>query len=343
MARFSSPLPLIDVGGQAVLEGVMMRSPRSFCIAVRTPRGDIVVKEDVWRSIWDKLPALRFLRKPGLRGVVIFLEALVNGMQALSFSARWAYEDERSEEKMSDWALVGTLALSFAFGIGLFVAVPHLLTWGVGEWSGGDSEGKTMSFHLIDGAIKMAMFIAYLWAISQLKDIRRVFQYHGAEHKAIFAYEMGEPLTVEAAAKYTTLHPRCGTSFLLNVILISILLFSALFPFMPTFSETKAWNHIALVFLKIPMMLPVAAMAYEVNRWASKHLESPLVRALVWPGLMLQKLTTKEPDRGQLEVALTALRYALWRERVGVETLREKKDEVLTFKSYDDVAAQVPV
>jgi uncharacterized protein YqhQ len=344
MARYSSPLPPIDVGGQAVLEGVMMRSPRSFCIAVRRPSGEIVVREDVWRSIWDKVPWLKFLRKPGFRGVIIFLEALVNGLQALSFSAKWAYEDEKSDEKLSDWALAGTMIVAFALGIGLFVAVPHLLTWGLGEWTGGDVEGKTLSFHLVDGAIKMTLFISYLYLISKMKDIRRVFQYHGAEHKAIYAYEMGEPLTVEAAARHTTLHPRCGTSFLLNVILISILLFSVVFPFMPSFTESKLLNHVLLVFIKIPMMLPVAAMAYEVNRWASKRMESPAVRALVWPGLMMQKITTQEPSREQLEIALTALRYSLWREKVGVESLRVRKpEEVQLFKSYDDVAAQVPV
>jgi uncharacterized protein YqhQ len=343
VARFSSPLPPIDVGGQAVLEGVMMRSPRSFCIAVRRPSGDIVVKEDVWRSIWERLPLLKFLRKPGFRGVIIFLEALVNGMQALSFSAKWAYEDEKAQEKLSDFALAGTLILAFALGLGLFVAVPHLLTWGLGEWTGGDVEGKTLSFHLIDGAIKVVIFVVYLWLISKMKDIKRVFQYHGAEHKAIYTYEMGEPLTVEAAAKYPTLHPRCGTSFLLNVILISILLFSLVFPFFPTLSETKAVNHALLVLVKIPMMLPVAAMAYEVNRWASKRMDRRLVRALVWPGLAMQRITTKEPSRDQLEIALTALRYSLWREKVGVETLREKRAEVEFFKSYDEVAAQVPV
>jgi uncharacterized protein YqhQ len=343
MARISSPLPPIDVGGQAVLEGVMMRSPRSFCIAVRRPSGEIVVKEDVWRSIWERVPWLRFLRKPGFRGIIIFLEALVNGMQALSFSAKWAYEDEKSEEKLSDAALAGTLILAFLLGLGLFVAVPHLLTWGLGEWTGGDAEGKSLSFHLIDGAIKVAIFISYLWLISKMKDIRRVFQYHGAEHKAIYAYEMGDPLTVEAASRYTTLHPRCGTSFLLNVILISIVLFSLVFPFMPALSDSKLLNHVLLVFIKIPLMLPVAAMAYEVNRWASKRMENPVVRALVWPGLMMQKITTQEPSRDQLEIALTALRYSLWREKVGVETLRQKAAEVEFYKSYDDVAAQVPV
>jgi uncharacterized protein YqhQ len=321
----------------------MMRSPRSLCVAVRRPSGEIVVKEDVWRSIWDKVVLLRFLRRPGFRGIIVFIEALVNGLQALSFSARWAYEEEGSQERLSDWTLAATLLFSFAAGIGLFVAVPHLLTWALGEWTGGDVEGKTLSFHLIDGILKVGIFIGYLWLISRMKDIQRVFQYHGAEHKAIYAYEHREPLTVEAAERYPTLHPRCGTSFLINVILLSILLFSVVFPFVPTLSDTKVLNHVLLVFLKIPMMLPVAALAYEVNRWASRRMANPVVRALVWPGLMMQKITTREPSRDQLEIALTALRYSLWRERAGIETLRQKDAEVEFFKSYDDVVAQVPV
>ena len=307
-------LPKTQVGGQAVIEGVMMRSPRSLCVAVRRPSGEIAVKEDTWRSIWEKHPLFKFLRKPFFRGSIILLEALINGLSALSFSASQAQDEE--EEKLSNFAIGSTIALAMVLAIGLFVGLPHLLAWGFGALTGLDTEGKSLSFHAIDGVFKVGIFVLYIYLISFMKEIRRVFQYHGAEHKAIFAYENGQELTVENAQTYTTLHPRCGTAFLINVILLSIIMFSLIFPFMPTLVEIKFFNHLLYILIKIPMIFPLAGLAYEINRWASKHMDLGLVRALLWPGLMLQRITTKAPTDDQVEVALTALRKNLWRERV---------------------------
>ena len=309
-----------DVGGQAVLEGVMMRSPKCLAIAVRKPSGEIVLKEDVWVSIWDKL---KFLRKPFLRGGVVLFESLHNGIKALSFSARHAglepvKQGEAAKEPTS-LAITGTIVFSLAIGIAMFVALPHFLTWLAGKGLGNEGlqGGQSVSFHLVDGLIKMSIFVGYLWAISRMKEIHRVFQYHGAEHKSIWTYEKGEDLTVENARKNTRLHPRCGTSFLIIVLMVSIFIFSTVFPFMPRFSETTWLNQLAYVFIKIPLMFPVAGLAYEATKLSGKYPKSPLVRVFTWPGLMLQKITTQEPDDAQLEIALAALRTTLWRERVG--------------------------
>ncbi len=338
-----------DVGGQAVLEGVMMRSPRCLAIAVRKPSGEIVVKEDVWVSIWEKL---RFLRWPFLRGGVVLFESMHNGIKALSFSARHAgLEDEgvkpdatapaTPEKEPTSLAITLTIVTSLAFGLGLFVALPHFLTWLFGKATGSLAlqGGTAVAFHLVDGVIKMAIFIGYLWGISRMKEIHRVFQYHGAEHKSIYTYEKGLALTVDNARAQTRLHPRCGTSFLLIVLMTSILVFSMVTPFLPLFSETKWLNHLALVFVKIPLMFPIAGLAYEATKLSARRPNHPLVRAFVWPGLMLQKITTQEPDDSQLEVALAALKMTLWREEVGTDTHRRDADDVQTFPSYDALAS----
>jgi len=319
-----------DVGGQAILEGVMMRSPHSFAIAVRRPTGEIVVKEDAWRSIWERAT---FLRKPFLRGAVVLAEALHNGVKALSFSAN---EQARYLEPvpgdgstgestgkptgapLTSLAITGTLLVSAIFAIGLFAALPHFITWALGQAldNAALSSGTSVAFQLVDGVVKLGILLTYLWGISKMKDIARVFQYHGAEHKSIYCYEAGLPLTVENARGFTTLHPRCGTSFLIIVLGVSILIFSSVFPFLPVVSETKWLNQLFYVLVKIPLMFPVAGVAYEMTRLSARHGDHPLVKAFTWPGLMLQKITTKEPSDDQLEIALVALQKALWRERV---------------------------
>lgn len=305
--------PLLDVGGQAVIEGVMMRSPRSFVVAVRKPNGEIVVREDLWKSLSGKLP---FLKWPFLRGTVVLLEALQNGIQALTFSANHAIEEENGEEEeMTPWAIWGTIALSFTLGIAFFVLLPHLLTLLAGRLFGSGLTIDSVLFHAIDGAIKATLFVGYVYAISFWKDIRRIFEYHGAEHKSIYAYENGEALTVENARKYPTLHPRCGTSFLIMVILVSIVLFSAIFPLLPKFPQwPKLARNLFYIVIKIPLMLPVAGLAYEVIRFSGRHPDHPLVKLFILPGLLLQKITTREPSDDQLEIALVALKRALWYE-----------------------------
>ncbi len=337
----------MSVGGQAILEGVMMRSPHSLAIAVRRPTGEIVIKEDAWHSIWEKA---RWLRKPLLRGAVVLFESMHNGVKALTFSAneaaKYAEEGEggaapKPGEDASSLAIVGTIAASVAFGFGLFAALPHFLTWLAGIVLGNASlaSGKDLGFQVVDGLIKITFLVGYLALISRLKDIQRVFQYHGAEHKSIFCYEAGRPLTVENARGYTTLHPRCGTSFLLITFVVSILLFSLVFPLLPKVSDIKWLNQLAYVFIKLPLMFPVAGIAYEMTRLSARFPTNPIVRAFTWPGLQLQHITTREPDDKQLEIALCALQMTLWREaelQRGRATQTGAETDAEVFGSYGD-------
>ena len=334
------------MGGQAVIEGVMMRSPRSFTVVCRRPDGSIAIKESEWRPL---LGGAKFLRWPLLRGGIVLLESLWNGISALTFSAnqQMVEEDEESDgppardlgaaaKKPADeshLATYGMIAVSLAFGLALFVGVPHLAAWGLGEVLGFDASSFT--FHAVDGAIKLVLLVSYMAAISLMPDIRRVFQYHGAEHKAIFTYEQGLPLTVDNARKQTRFHPRCGTSFLLIVIGVSVVIFSALLTFQ--ISETTAIDHVAKIFIKIPLMFPVAGLAYELIKLAGKKCDtSRLARAMSAPGMWLQKITTREPDDDQLEIALLSIRKTLWREAQG-ETAEGLGGEVEVFTSANDI------
>ena len=298
----------IAVGGQAVIEGVMMRAPNALAIAVRRPNGEVVVKEDVWRSFSNRF---KFLKWPFVRGSVVLFETLVNGMQALSFSANQALE-EGKDEKLSSWAIASVMAVAFGIGLLFFVVLPHYLTGFLGQAFGRELSVESFLFHLVDGLIKVLFLVAYIYAISQLKDIRRIFQYHGAEHKSIFAYEAGEELTVSNARKYSTLHPRCGTAFLLFVVVISIVLFSALFPFLPRFPGLgKAAANVVYVAIKLPLLFPIAGIAYELIKLSGKKADHPILRLAIAPGLWLQRLTTRPPTDDQLEIALRALQGAL--------------------------------
>ena len=341
----------MSVGGQAILEGVMMRSPHSLAIAVRRPTGEIVLKEDAWQSIWERA---RWLRKPFLRGAVVLFESMHNGVKALTFSANEAakYAEDGSDTAApagadaSNFAIVGTIAASVAFGFGLFAALPHFLTWLAGIVLGNASlaSGKDLGFQVVDGFIKITFLVGYLALISRLKDIQRVFQYHGAEHKSIFCYEAGRPLTVENARGYTTLHPRCGTSFLLITFVVSILLFSIVFPLLPAVSAVKWLNQLAYVFIKLPLMFPVAGIAYEMTRLSARYPRNPIVRAFTWPGLQLQHITTREPDDQQLEIALCALQKTLWREaelQRGTSTTIGADADAEVFGSYGDFVAHL--
>ncbi|MFH1673029.1 MAG: DUF1385 domain-containing protein [Pseudomonadota bacterium] len=297
----------INVGGQAVIEGVMMRAPKSMTIAVRKPDGSIVVKEDVWRSISEKLT---FLKWPFFRGSVAIFEALINGIQALTFSASQAFDEE--EDAPGGWSIFFTIFVALGLALFLFVALPHLLSGLVSQLFGRRLGVEDILFHIIDGIIKIVIFIGYIWLISLSKEIRRVFEYHGAEHKSIYAYEAGESLTVENAKKHSTLHPRCGTAFILIVLLISIVFFSIFFPFMPLFTALpKIVTQMIHISFKILLMFPIAGIAYEFIKYSGKKMENPLVRMLTLPGLWMQKLTTREPSDDQLEIALAALSRAI--------------------------------
>jgi len=324
------------LGGQAVIEGVMMRSPRSLAVAIRKQDGQIVVKEDIWRSVWERL---RFLRWPFFRGGVVLIESLANGIQALTFSANQAAEDDEEAEKLSPTALFATVAVAMVLGIVLFVVLPHFLTGFFGKVADIELSVSGILFHLIDGLIKVIFFVAYVWGISLIKEIRRVFEYHGAEHMSIFAYESGLDLTVENARKFETHHPRCGTSFLMVVLIVSILLFSVAFPFMPRFAEMNSvLRNLIYVAIKIPLLFPIAGISYEIIKLAGKKPDSTLLHWAVLPGLWLQKITTRRPSDDQLEIALLALRKTLWRETQG-EAGGEGRIE--SFANFEEALASI--
>jgi uncharacterized protein YqhQ len=335
-----SPPGRINVGGQAVLEGVMMRSPRSFAVVCRSATGELVVKEQAWRSLWERL---RFLRWPFLRGSVVLIESLLNGMSALSFSAKIQMAGENaaangdgdphvdlSEAEEKAPSLWGVILVSTLLAAGLFIGLPHALTAVLGFSS------ASVGFHLVDGLIKAAIFVGYIAAIGQMKDIKRVFMYHGAEHKAIYAYESGAGMTLENARRQTRFHPRCGTSFLFLVILISIVLFAVTLRF--TVVDNTAADHVAKIFIKIPLLFPVAGVSYEVLKLSARFQSSPAVRALIAPGLWLQRITTREPTDDQLEVALLAVEKTLWREQL-VPGDRAPAHAVEVFPSYEEARA----
>ncbi len=299
----------IKVGGQAVIEGIMMRAPRTFTVVVRRPDGELSIREDRWYSPMEKWP---ILKKPLLRGCIVLYEALFNGIQALTYSAQEALGEE--EEKLGPWALGGTIALALGGAVLLFVVIPHLATLGIGALLGTDLSVRSVWFHVIDGVIKVSIFVAYIILISLLKEIRRVFQYHGAEHKSIHAYEHGDELTVENARKYPTLHARCGTAFILLVLVFSIFLFTGVFPLIPQdLLGNKILTNILFILVKIVLLLPIAGFSYEIIRMGEK-LNNPLLNLLLRPGLWLQKLTTREPSDDQIEVALVALKKTLEKE-----------------------------
>lgn len=283
-----------------------MKGKTRLSVAVRLPSGKIALKVNSCKSVNERFA---FLSWPFMRGPVVLIETMVLGLKALAFSASQIIEDEG--EQLGSWSLFFTMLAAFAVGMGLFVALPHIITWLVGEYSPMRFDVQSLSFHVIDGIIKMLIFVGYIWAISLMDQIKRVFAYHGAEHKTIHCLEANQPLTVENARKFSRLHQRCGTTFLLLVLTISIVAFAIIFPLLPVFSE-KAWLNQGLqILLKIFCMLPLAGIAYEIIRFAAKRTQSPFWRIVMWPGLQLQRLTTREPDESQLETAIIALEAAL--------------------------------
>ncbi len=307
--RASAQDQQIKVGGQAVIEGIMMRAPKTFTVVVRKPDGNLSVREDRWYSPMERWP---LLKKPFLRGAIVLYEALFNGIQALTYSAQEALGEE--EEPLGPWALAGTIGMAIGGAVLLFVVVPHVATLGIGWLSGTDLGVRSVWFHVIDGVIKVSLFIAYVFLISLLKDIRRVFQYHGAEHKSIHVYEKGEELTVENARKYSTVHNRCGTAFILLVLVFSIFLFTVVFPFLPRdLLGSRIITNAFYIIIKIMLLLPIAGASYEIIR-LGERIDNPVLKLLLLPGLWMQKLTTREPSDDQLEVALVALKRTLEKE-----------------------------
>jgi uncharacterized protein YqhQ len=280
-----------SVGGQAVIEGVMMRSPTYYATAVRTPHGTIVIQKNRYEALTHRF---RFLNIPIVRGAINLVEMMWIGIQSLSYSASQA-ADENADPKpkrtaASNLLILGSVVLSLAAGFGLFFYLPLFLT----ELTGVQG---SIAFNLIDGVFRLAIFLGYLLAIARWKEMQRIFQYHGAEHKTIYVYENGQDLTVANARPYTTLHPRCGTSFLLVVMLVSILVFALL-------GKPDTWGDRLLRFAMIPV---IGGISYEFIRLSAKEKFARYLKPAIWPGLTLQKVTTSEPTDDMLEVAIAAL------------------------------------
>lgn len=284
-----------SVGGQAVIEGVMMRNADLLATAVRKPNGDIVYKKTKISKSRNKLSTIPFLR-----GAITLFDSLVLGVKELTFSANQA---EAEEEQLSQKEAVMTTIVSLALGIGLFIVLPSIISSFLFK------DNKIYS-NLLEAGLRLAFFVLYIFLISFSKDIQRVFQYHGAEHKSIYAYEQHLELTAENAKKFTTLHPRCGTSFLLIVMFIAIIVFTGLDFILPPPSSfaTKLLTKIVLRVLFMPL---IAGISYELQRYTSNHLDNIFVRMIAAPGMALQKITTKEPDLDQLEVAIVAIKVVL--------------------------------
>ncbi len=302
-------LPILEtaeetlVGGQAVLEGVMMRAPHSYCVAVRRPDGTITTDEKPLPRVSEKYP---LFRHPVLRGIGTLGQAMSLGIKALRFSANAALDDadpRRQKKEIPGWLLAANIAFSIIFFIFLYKFVPLYFATLLQHWA--PEFQNRILFNLADGAIRIALFLAFLLAISRMKDIRRVFEYHGAEHRVVFAFELGQPITVEAAQRYPTWHPRCGTSFLLVVMLVSIALYTLL-PF----------DSFLMRFVGRVLLLPlVAGLSYEVIRFAARRREG-LLSLMTAPGLWLQRITTKPPADDQTAVAIRALEGAMELEKV---------------------------
>jgi len=307
-------MPDLSVGGQAVIEGVMMRSKDRVSTAVRIPSGEILVKTDDYVSLSKKFKMLAW---PVLRGVVTFFEMLVIGVRTLNFSADIAVKEVEKEEAQAkgeeykpkektttNLALIGTVIFALALGIVIFFFTPIAIASLIGI------ERDAVVFNLVAGGVRVILFLAYVWLISMFGEFRKVFQYHGAEHKSIFAYENGDELTTENVARYTTFHPRCGTSFILIVALFAILIYSisdSIFAIMmgyPPALLTRFGIHFSLLPL-------VAGGSYELLKLSGKTRDNAVTRFLIQPGLWLQRITTKEPSPEQMEVAIVALESAL--------------------------------
>lgn len=366
------------IGGQALLEGVMMRSPHAFSAVVRRRDGSLVVRE---KPMIDVRTGKRAW--PIVRGVVALVEALRLGSQALRFSAEIYEQDLEAEEREQQAAkaqagkakpaggatLLSALSLpivhlmtaepelptrkpagdskgmslmgvvSIVFALGLFVALPQAFAAGTSSLLSLDLDVRSPLFQLLTAGAKLTILVGYMLLIRRLPEIYRVFQYHGAEHKSIYTYESGEALTVENARKRTTLHPRCGTTFIVMVALVSILVFSGLGPFLPQLGLGKLGDNVLFFLMKLPFLPLIAAITFELQRVLARHCSTGPLSALLWPGFLVQKITTIEPDDRQLEVALSALLVTL---RVEQGEARAREADA-SFPSYAALAEPLRV
>ncbi|MEW5958524.1 MAG: DUF1385 domain-containing protein [Chloroflexota bacterium] len=304
-----------NYGGQAVIEGVMMRGRKHMAVAVRNPAGEIVLHTEplnprIYSGFINKIPFLR--------GFTLLWDALVLGMRTLMFSAEVAMGEE--EVEFSGPMAWGTIAVSMLAAIGIFFVGPLLLIKLIEQFV---SDVPILWQHLSEGIIRLALFLGYVWAIGFIGDIKRVFGYHGAEHKAINAYEQGVELTPEQVAHCSIVHPRCGTAFLLIVMVISILVFALV-------GNPALWVKILSRILLIPV---IAGIAYEFLKFSAAHQSNPIIKILIAPGLALQRMTTREPDLRMLEVSIAALKKLLAAEQLVEARVAVESGEALTAPS----------
>ena len=305
---------IMPVGGQAVIEGVMMRSPKRIATAVRRASGAIQVKVLEYQSLIQRKT---YLNIPIIRGAITLIEVMILGIKTLQWSADKAMEDAEEEERakgkkvkekkkqgMSTLHAVFSISIALVIGISAFFALPLYLTTHLFN-----IEKQALLFNLVAGSIRIVFFLLYIWGISFMKDVKRLFEYHGAEHKTVFAFEDKVRLSPANAAKYSTFHPRCGTSFLVIVMLVSLIFFA--------FVDTIIilWHGGISLLLRLSVHLPlipiVGGLSYEALKASANNIDNALVRLLIAPGLGLQRITTSQPDEQQLEVAIAALQAAL--------------------------------
>ena len=279
-----------NYGGQAVIEGVMMRSPLKYAIAVRKPDKEIILKIGKLKTLSDKM---KFLKWPIFRGIINLIESLILGLKALTYSAEQATGEE---ERINSVEMFFTIVIAFTLFIVFFIVLPTTIARYLDRYL-----PNIIIYNLFEGLLRISIFVTYLFFISKIKDIRRVFEYHGAEHKVIYAFEAGEKLSVDNVKKYSTLHPRCGTSFIFIVLVMSILIFSLL-------GKQTLLLRIAYRISIIPI---IAGLSYEILKLSAKNMNRTIIKWAVMPGLWFQKLTTSEPDETQIEVAIEALKGVL--------------------------------
>ena len=303
----SQLLPVLEsgddplIGGQAVMEGVMMRTPQTYCIAVRKPDGEIITKEGISKRLSE---TSKFWALPLIRGCGVLGQSMTLGMKALNYSAQQAIEAENKEVELPEktelpgWMLALNVAVSLTFFVFLYKFVPLLATQQLQKVI--PRLDNSVGFSVVEGMIRLSIFLTFMFLISRMKDIRRVFEYHGAEHKVVFNYESDKDLSVENAQQFVTWHPRCGTSFLMVVMVVAI----AVYAFVPV---DGFWTQFAARIVLLPV---IAGASYEIIRYAAKR-QSSIFMYLVRPGLWLQRITTQPPDDSQVEVSIRALSDAL--------------------------------
>ena len=302
-----------------------MRAPGCLTVAVRRPDGTIALREGPYRSRWSR----KLWKLPAFRGVAMLVESLTMGFSALQFSAEQQMTEEERERDEGSGRLA--IFISTILALGLFIALPQGLASLTERAFGWGLRLTDVGFHLLIGSFKLLIFIGYLYAISRIPDVRRLFQYHGAEHKTINAYERQLPLTVENVRAQTTLHPRCGTTFLVVVIVVSIILGSLLAPvLMP---DVEGWfGQVALLLIRIALLPLIAAISYEIQRFSARFCTTGWRRLVLYPGFLFQRITTREPDDDQIEIAIAAMETAAWRDQVKEEA--PHGEDPMVFPSF---------